>query len=109
MRSSINLENKTLSDIYWRVQLVYMKVQAHSSLEPPLEYNQDQMPLMNQGENIESQTHSNIEFTIWTSEDKKDCYKASMVTYHTGDWIKAGVHLGKGSMGFGLLLFFETD
>ena len=26
-----------------------MKVQAHSSLEPPLEYNQDQMPLMNQG------------------------------------------------------------
>ena len=25
-----------------------MKVQAHSSLEPPLEYNQDQMPLMNQ-------------------------------------------------------------
>ena len=29
-----NLENKTL-------QLVCMKVQAHSSLEPPLEYNQD--------------------------------------------------------------------
>ena len=26
-----------------------MKVQAHSSLEPPLEYNQDQTPLMNQG------------------------------------------------------------
>ena len=26
-----------------------MKVQAHSSLEPPLEYNQDQMSLMNQG------------------------------------------------------------
>ena len=26
-----------------------MKVQAHSSLEPSLEYNQDQMPLMNQG------------------------------------------------------------
>ena len=26
-----------------------MKVQAHSSLEPPLEYNQDQMLLMNQG------------------------------------------------------------
>ena len=25
-----------------------MKVQAHNSLEPPLEYNQDQ-PLMNQG------------------------------------------------------------
>ena len=26
-----------------------MKVQAHSSLEPPLEHNQGQMPLMNQG------------------------------------------------------------
>ena len=26
-----------------------MKVQAHSPLEPPLEHNQDQMPLMNQG------------------------------------------------------------
>ena len=25
-----------------------MKVQAYSSLEPPLEYNQNQMPLMNQ-------------------------------------------------------------
>ena len=42
-----NLENKTLSDKYWRVLLVYMKVQAHSSLETPLEYNQDQTPLMN--------------------------------------------------------------
>ena len=26
-----------------------MKVQAHSSLEPLLEYAQDQIPLMNQG------------------------------------------------------------
>ena len=26
-----------------------MKVQAHSSLEPPLQYNQDHIPLMNQG------------------------------------------------------------
>ena len=43
------LENKTLSDTYLRDQLVCMKVQAHSSLEPPTEYNQDQMPLMNQG------------------------------------------------------------
>ena len=49
MKPSNNLENKTPSDTYWRVQLVYMKVQAHSSLEPPLEYNQDQVPLMNQG------------------------------------------------------------
>ena len=43
---SNNLENKTLSDTYWRVQLVCMKVLAHSSLEPPLEYKQDQMPLI---------------------------------------------------------------
>ena len=34
MRLFNNLENKTLSDIYWIFQLVYMKVQAHSSLEP---------------------------------------------------------------------------
>ena len=34
--------------IHWRFQLVCMKVQAHSSLEPPLEYNQGQKPLRNQ-------------------------------------------------------------
>ena len=33
----------TLSDTYRRLQQVYIKVQAHSSLEPPLEYNQDQI------------------------------------------------------------------
>ena len=43
MWPSNNLENKTPSDIYWRIQLVCMKVQAQSSLEPPLEYNQDQV------------------------------------------------------------------
>ena len=48
-RTSNNLENKTLPGTYWRVQLVCIKIQAHSSLEPPLEYNWDQMPLMNQG------------------------------------------------------------
>ena len=48
MKPSNNLENKAPSDTYWRVQLVYKKVQAYSSLEPPLEYNQDQMPLKNQ-------------------------------------------------------------
>ena len=41
MKPSNNLENKTPSDTYWRVQLVCQKVQAHTSLEPPLEYNQD--------------------------------------------------------------------
>ena len=33
MRPSNNLENKTPSDIYWRVLPVYIKVQTHSSLE----------------------------------------------------------------------------
>ena len=43
MKPSNNLENKTPSDTHWTVQLVCKKVQAHSSLEPPLEYNQDQI------------------------------------------------------------------
>ena len=38
MRTSNNTENKTPSDTYWRVQLVCKKIQAHSSLEPKLEY-----------------------------------------------------------------------
>ena len=49
MRPSNNLENKPPSDTYWRVQLVCRKVQAHSSLESLLKYNQDQTLLMNQG------------------------------------------------------------
>ena len=36
MRPSNNQENMAPSDTYLRVQLVCMKVQAHSSLEPPL-------------------------------------------------------------------------
>ena len=34
---------------YWRVQVVCKKVQAHSSLEPLLQYNPNQTPLINQG------------------------------------------------------------
>ena len=49
MKPSNNLENKTPSDTYWRVQLVCKKVQAHSSLEPLIEYNKDKTPLVNQG------------------------------------------------------------
>ena len=49
MRPSNNLENKSPLDTYWRVQLVCKKVQTHSSLEPPLEYNQNQMVLTSQG------------------------------------------------------------
>ena len=45
MKSSNNLENKTPWDT-WRVQLECKKVQAHSSLQPPLEYNQDQTFIM---------------------------------------------------------------
>ena len=39
-----NLKNKIRSYTYWKVQLVYMKVQVHSFSEPPLEYNQGYMP-----------------------------------------------------------------
>ena len=49
MKPYKNLETKTPWDTYWRVQLVCKKVQAHLILEPPLQYNQDQMPLTNQG------------------------------------------------------------
>ena len=50
MIPSKNLENKTPSDTYQRVRLVPKKVQAHSSLEPPLlEYNQEQTSLTNEG------------------------------------------------------------
>ena len=49
MKSCNNLDNKTPSDTYLRVQLVCKKVQAHSCLEPQEEYNQDQMPLLSQG------------------------------------------------------------
>ena len=38
MKPSNNLGNKTSSETYWRV---CKKVEAHSSLEPPLEHNQD--------------------------------------------------------------------
>ena len=49
MSPSNNLENKIISDTFCRIQLVCVKAQAHSSLEPTLAYNQDQTPLMNQG------------------------------------------------------------
>ena len=49
MKPYKTVENKTPLDTYGRVKLVCQKVQAHSSLEPPLEYNPDQMPLTNQG------------------------------------------------------------
>ena len=49
MKPFNNLENKNPSDTYWRIQLVCKKIKAHSSLETPLEYNQDQIPLTNQG------------------------------------------------------------
>ena len=44
-----SLKNKTPSDTYRRFKLINKKVQAHSSLEPPLEYSQDQTSLANQG------------------------------------------------------------
>ena len=47
MRPLNNPGNETPSGTYGRVQLVCKKVQLQSSLELPLEYNQD--ALMNQG------------------------------------------------------------
>ena len=38
-----------LFQIYWRVCLVYLKVQAHSSIEPPLEYSRNKTNSMSQG------------------------------------------------------------
>ena len=49
MRPFNNLENQIPSDTYRRVQLLCKKVQTHSSLEPPQEYNQDRTRLTNQG------------------------------------------------------------
>ena len=46
MRPSNNLENTTSPDKFWRVQLVCTKVQVHSSIELPLQYYQDQTPMM---------------------------------------------------------------
>ena len=43
MKPFKNLESRIPSDTYWKIQLVCLKVQVHSSLEPPLEYNKDQM------------------------------------------------------------------
>ena len=45
MKPSDNMKNKIPSDTYWRVELVCTKVRSRSSLEPPLQYNHDQMPL----------------------------------------------------------------
>ena len=49
MRPYHNLENNTLLGKYCRVLLVSRNVQAHSSLQPTLEYNQEQTPLMKEG------------------------------------------------------------
>ena len=38
MKPSNNMENKTPSGTYWRVQLLCKKVQTHSSLESLMEY-----------------------------------------------------------------------
>ena len=45
MKPSNNPENKTSSDTYWRAHPECKKVPAHSSLQPPLEYSQDQICL----------------------------------------------------------------
>ena len=62
--------------------------------------------------NIKTWNHKPIQ--TWSllhvlNENKKGCCKACMVTYQIGDWIKAGVPLGEGSVGFGPLSFFQAD
>ena len=49
MRAFNNLENKTSSGTCRKVQLVCMKLQAHSSLGLTLEQNQDQKPFRKEG------------------------------------------------------------
>ena len=39
MKPTNNLENKSPLHTYWRVQSVYKKFDAHSSLEAPPKYN----------------------------------------------------------------------
>ena len=53
-----------------------------------------------------TQTWSSLHELI---ENKKACYRACMVTYKIGDWIKAGMYLRKRPMGPGPLPFFHTD
>ena len=36
-------KTRLIQTTYWRIQLVYTKVQVHSSLGPPMECNQDQI------------------------------------------------------------------
>ena len=43
------LGNKALQTLIKECNLVCKKVPAHNSVEPQLEYNQDQIPLTNQG------------------------------------------------------------
>ena len=43
------------------------------------------------------------------SQNKKVSYKACMVTYQIGDWIKAGVNQGGDSMVFETLSLFQTE
>ena len=48
MKPFKNLESRIPFDTYWKIQLVCLQVQVRSSLEPPLEYNKDQMLLTDQ-------------------------------------------------------------
>ena len=45
---SLNQEIKTHWDTNWKIQLIHMKFQFHSSSELPLEHNENQKPASNQ-------------------------------------------------------------
>ena len=48
MKFSKNQEIKIHSDTNWKIQLIYMTVQVHSSSELTLEHKENQKPLSNQ-------------------------------------------------------------
>ena len=70
MKPPNNLKNKTPSDTYWRVQLVCKKIKDHSSLEPPVEYNQDQVSLTNQINHLGSYRNI-IQFQISSGKENR--------------------------------------
>ena len=86
MKPSNNLENKTPSDTYWRVQVVFKKVQVQCSLEPPLEYNQDQTDAFHKSRFIMTYKHlrsyRNMQFQIISRrENSKEIPELSILEF----------------------------
>ena len=69
MRPSSSLENQIPSSKYWKVQLVSLKIQAHTFSEPPQEYNFRQIKI---GDDLLDQLgiYMNI-MQIWITSRRK--------------------------------------